>query len=152
METKNTFTRILAIGGTGLVWLPLLAPVLFSAGTLLTRPVWRFDYLMPAELFPVALVGGGLLLWAALRARAYRKLIACGLGAAIALLFGSQVLAVVTGLASGETEPTGWAWACVLAMLAGYALALAVIGVGGVLILRDLYRPARPPAENRQGA
>jgi len=60
---------------------------------------------MPAELFPAALVGGGSLLWAALRVRLCRRLIGWGLGVAIGLLVGGQVLAVVTGLASGETEP-----------------------------------------------
>jgi hypothetical protein len=56
------------------------------------------------------------------------------------------VLAVVTGLASGETEPAGWPWALVLASLAGYALALVAMGVGGALLLRDLFRISRSPA------
>ncbi len=37
--------------------------------------IFRFDYLMPAELFPATLVGGGLLIWAALRAHSRRRLI-----------------------------------------------------------------------------
>jgi peptidoglycan/LPS O-acetylase OafA/YrhL len=95
-----------------------------------------FDYLMPAELFPLALAGGCLLIWAALRARSRR-----GLGIAAGLLVVGQVLAVVTGLASGETEPAGWQWALVLASIAGYSLALVVVGVGGLLLLRDLFKP-----------
>ena len=100
--------------------------------------MFRFDYLMPAELFPAALVGGGLLMWAALRARSRRGIIGWGLGIAVGSLVGGQALAVATGLASGETEPTGWQWALVLASLGVYSLALVVIGVGGVLLLRDL--------------
>ena len=98
---------------------------------------------MPAELFPVALVGGGLLIWAALRARSRRRIIGWGLGVAVGSLVGGQALAVVTGLASGETEPTGWWWALVLTSIVVYALALVVIGVGGVMLLRDLFKP--PP-------
>jgi len=148
MEKKGVFTKILAIVGTALVWFPILAPVLLSVAAFITERVFRFDYLMPAELFPAALVGGGLLLWAALRAHSRRGLIGWGLGIAAGLLVGGQVLAVVTGLASGESEPAGWWWALVLASLAVYSLALVVIGVGGVLLLYDLFELPRSPAES----
>jgi hypothetical protein len=64
------------------------------------------------------------------------------------LLVGGQVLAVVTGLASGETELTGWWWALVLASIVVYSLAVVVVGVGGVLLLRDLFEPSPLPTES----
>lgn len=140
MKKKGWLTKTLAIIGTLLVWLPPLAPVLFAVAGFPERRMFQFDYLMPAELFPVAFLGGGLLLWAALRARARRALIGGGLGVAAGLLVGSQALAVVTGLASGETEPNGWQWVLVLTALGLYALALIVMGVGGALLVRDLFR------------
>ncbi|MCJ7584087.1 MAG: hypothetical protein MUO30_04890 [Anaerolineales bacterium] len=149
MEKKGVFTKILAIIGTVLVWFPILAHVLLSVAASITERVFRFDYLMPAELFPAALVGGGLLIWAALRARSRWGLIGWGLGIAAGLLVGSQALAVVTGLASGESEPAGWWWALVLASLVVYSLTLVVIGVGGVLLLHDLFKLPRSPAESR---
>jgi hypothetical protein len=145
MEKKNIFTKTLAIAGTVLVWIPILAPVLFSATFLIQARMFRLDYLMPAELFPVALTGGCLLLWAALRARSRRGIIGGSLASAVVLPVVGQALAVVTGLASGQTEPTGWPWALVLASLALYVLALVVLGTGGVLLLRDLFKIARPP-------
>ena len=148
MEKKGVLTKILAIVGTVLVWFPILAPVLLSVAVIITERMFRFDYLMPAELFPATLVGGGLLIWAALRARSRRRLIGWGLGIAVGLLVGGQVLAVVTGLASGETEAAGWWWALVLASIVVYSLALVVIGVGGVLLLRDLFKPSRLPTES----
>ena len=148
MEKKGVLTKILAIVGTVLVWFPILAPVLLSVAVIIKERMFRFDYLMPAELFPAALVGGGLLIWAALRVRSRRRLIGWGLGIAVGLLVGGQVLAVVTGLASGETEPAGWWWALVLASLVVYSLALVVIGVGGVLLLSDLFNPPRSPTES----
>jgi len=148
MEKKGVLTKILAIVGTMLVWFPILAPVLLSVAVIIQERMFRFDYLMPAELFPATLVGGGLLIWAALRARSRRRLIGWGLGIAVGLLVGGQVLAVVTGLASGETEPAGWWWALVLASIVIYTLALVVIGVGGVLLLRDLFKPSRLPTES----
>jgi membrane protease YdiL (CAAX protease family) len=142
MENKGVFTKILAVAGTVLVWIPILAPVLFSLSRLLADRRFRFDYLIPAELFPVALFGGVLLLWAALRARRRRKLIGWGLGVAVALLVGSQGFAVVTGLASGETEAVGWMMAVALGGIVAYDLALVLIGVGGIFLLRDLFKPS----------
>jgi len=118
---------------------------MFSAALFIRARMFRFDYLMPAELFPAALAGGCLLLWAALRARSRRGLIGGSLAGAVVLPVAGQALASVTGLASGRTEPTGWPWALVLASLALFVLATVVLGVGGVLLLRDLSKSARPP-------
>jgi hypothetical protein len=97
------------------------------------------DYLMPAEPFPAFIVGGGLRLWAAYRARSRKRLIAWAVGVAVGSLFLSQLLAVVTGLASGATQPTGWPWGLVVAGLAVYVGAVIATGVGGVLLVRDLF-------------
>ena len=78
-------------------------------------------------------------MWAALRAHSRRGLIAWGLAVAVGLLIGGQVLATVTGLASGETEPTGWWWALVVASLVLYTFALVEIGTAGVLLVRDVF-------------
>ncbi len=147
MEKKNVFTKILAVAGAVLVWLPILAPFIFAVGALITRHRFLFDFLMPAELFLVALVGWGLLFWAALRARARRKLLGWSFGLAVAMLLGSQALAVVTGLASGEIEANGWQFVLVLAIFALYCLLLIVTGVGGILLLRDLFKPVQPAGE-----
>jgi hypothetical protein len=138
MDKKRVLTKILAIVGTILVWFTLLAPVLLTIVFFLRSGEFHFDFLMPAELFLVALVGSGLLLWAALRIRRRVKLLLASFCLALLGLFGGQALAVVTGLASGATEPGGWQWVLVLASLGLYILALVVLGVGGVLLLRDL--------------
>lgn len=142
MEKKDVLTKILAIAGTVLVWFPILAPIFFSVAAFMADGVFRFDYLMPAELFLFALAGGGLLIWAALRARIHWKLIGWGLGIAVALLVGSQAFAEATGLASGEIEPVGWPWAIVLTALIVFTLMLIAVGVGGILFLRDLFKSA----------
>ena len=140
MSRKGRLTKALAIVGTVLAWFPILAPVVLSAIVLIARRMFLFDYLMPAELFFLALAGGGLLIWAAVRARAYRALVAGPLAIAVAALVGGQVLAVVTGLASGDTEPAGWPWALVLASLGLLWLALIAVGAGGLLLVRKLFR------------
>jgi hypothetical protein len=148
MGKKDIPTKFLASLGAVMVWFPILFAILISVLGFAAERTFRFDYLMPAEFFPVALLGGGLLVWAALRAHAHRGLIGWGLGLAAGCLVGGQVLAVVTGLASGETEPTGWQWILVLASIGIYSLALVVTGLGGVLLLRDLFRASGPPPRN----
>jgi hypothetical protein len=116
------------------------------------QQTFRLDYLMPAELFPAALLGGALLLWAAIRLRSHRRLIGWGLAFAVSWLVGGQVIAVVSGLASGQAKPVGWIWAIVIASLVIYVLAVLAVAVGGVLLLRDLFKSAvtspRPPDKN----
>ena len=141
----DILTKILATVGTLLAWFPIAATIVLSAIVTIARGVFLLDYLMPAELFPAALAGGGLLLWAALRAHARRGFIGWGLALMVGLLIGGQALAVATGLASGAIEPAGWPWALVIASLVVYTLTLAAIGVAGLLLLRDLFRRnARP--------
>jgi hypothetical protein len=140
MEQRGVLTKVLAFGGTVLVWFPVVAPVLFSIIALATGRGFRFDFLMPAELFPIVLLGGALLVWAAVRARSQRKWIIWALVAALVFLIGGQLLAVVTGLASGEIEPTGIVFGLVIAILAAYDLAVIAIAVGGVLLIRHLTR------------
>jgi hypothetical protein len=144
IKNKNLLTNILAVVGALLIWFPILAPVLFTLAFAFSEREFRFDYLMPAELFPFALAGSVLLLWAALRVRSRQRMIAWGLGVAVVMLFGGQLLAVVTGLASGEMEPAGWWWALVLASIIVYSLSLIEIGVGGALLLGDLFKGQRP--------
>ena len=132
--------RILAVLGMVLVWSPLLATIVTSALGSAEAGSFHFDFLMPAELFPVALTGGGLLFLAALMVHSHRAIIGWGLGAAMVALAGGQALAVFSGLATGEIAPAGWYWNLVIASIALYTLALVVIGVGGVQLALELLR------------
>ena len=49
--------------------------------------------------------------------------------------------AVVTGLADGSTKIGGWQWILVLGALILYALAVIEVGIGGILLLRDVFKP-----------
>jgi len=139
MGKNNKLAKVLAVIGTFLVWLPILAPVLFSVLFFARAGFFRIDYLMPAELFLSTLVGAGLLLWAARLADLKWKLIGWGLGAAVLLLIASQGLAVVTGLASGAIEPQGVWWIVVLALLAAFLIADVLIVAGSIILLRQLF-------------
>jgi len=140
MANRGRGTHVLAVLGTVLAWLPLAATVLISLAGSLARGVFLFDYLMPAEFFPVAVVGGGLLVWAAVRARVRLRWIAGSLALAVALLAAVQGLAWAIGLASGAAEPAGWRLAAVLAVYAAFVAAYLALATNGTLLLRDLRR------------
>ena len=143
MGNKGVLTKVLAVAGTVLVWFPILAPILFSTILFIQRQIFRFDYLMPAELGLFAFGGGIILLIAAFLARSQVKFIGWGLGIAFIAVVGGQLIAVVTGLADGSTEPGGWQWALVLGSLAIYILAVIGVGVGGILLLRDVFKSTK---------
>ena len=142
MQTKDGLTRIMAIAGTLLCGLPLLTPVIFSLIRLIAMRRFTFDYLLPMEFFPLVLAGGGLLVWAAYRGHTRLKLVGWSYAVAIAMLFGSQALAVATGLASGETEAAGLPWLLLLAAMGTYILAVLALTIGGVQLIKDLFKPA----------
>jgi hypothetical protein len=142
MKNQDALTKSLAVVGTVLVWIPILAPILFSFAFVITENVWRFDYLMPAELFLLALIGGSLLIWATIRAHSHQRLVGWALATAVFLLAGGQALAELTGLASGAAEAAGWRLGLVLASLVGYSLALVALGIGGLLLLLKLFKKA----------
>ncbi|HNT54192.1 MAG TPA: hypothetical protein PKG95_05730 [Anaerolineaceae bacterium] len=140
MEKKNTFTKILAIAGTVLVWLPILFMVVTCIVGSIQRSKFLCDYLLPAELMGVVFIGAALLIWAAIRARTRLKLIGWSLGVGLALLGSGLLTTQLTGLASGRIENEGLPFLAVAAMLIGYDLAVIALGISGILLIKALYR------------
>lgn len=143
VEKKNWLTKTLAILGTVLVTFPVIAPIVFAIYRLISVGDFLLDYLMPAELGLLVLIGAGLLIWAAIRSRVYLKWICWSLGLALVLVFGSQALAGITGLASGRTDAIGWQYWVVLGGIIGYDLSVIALSVGGILLCRHLFRKVR---------
>ena len=131
MEKKKTLSKILTVAGTVLVWLPLLAPFIFGFVSLSMDGIYRYDFLMPAELGIMVFVGGALLLWAANRTLLRRKIIGWGLAAA------AVSMAVLFAL--GDVETTGWEFVVAIGLLVTYSLGILVMGIGGVLLWRELF-------------
>ena len=144
---KDSFTKGLAIAGTILIWLPIVLPIFFSGIFLVERGLFRFDYLMPAEFFFFALGGGGLLIWAAVRAKSKQLMIGWSISFAVLTLVSMQALAVVSGLASGRTEPHGFWLIIVMMLLVLYILSLILCGIAAILLLRDLFKRPEEPEE-----
>jgi hypothetical protein len=140
VEKNNRLTRGLALCGTALIWFPLIAPILLGLVALFgEQRRFLLDFLMPAELFTLSVFGFGLLLWAAFRAHTHQKLIGWGFVAALALLMLSQAIAVLTGLASGETEATTQMITLVMIPYVLYIVSMVASSFGGAWLTYDLY-------------
>lgn len=142
MKNKDTFTRILAFAGLLLVWFPLLTPFILTIVFYISRHQIRFDYLIPAELFPVGFLGGVLLIWATRRAQFRQGLIGWGVGIAVGSLVLGLAISELTGLASGEMEPAGFWFVVLIASLVLFSVAMLAAGIGGILLLKFLFKPS----------
>jgi hypothetical protein len=148
MSKRDTLSKVLAVVGSVLVWLPVAAPIVFAFVALFRGAGFfrHLDFLMPGELFPVVLAGAALLIWAAFRMRSYRKLIIWILAIAIAALLGSQGLAVATGLASGARAAEGLWFVLVIGIFILFDLAVIALGVVGILLARRAFEKPAPKA------
>ncbi len=133
----------LARFGTVLTWLPIVFAVAISVAGSVATGVVRFDVLAPAELFPIFVAGGALIVAAAFRSGRRRVAAATSVAAGWAFLIGSQAVAVMTGLADGSRDPTGWPWLVAAGAVVAYGLAVIVAGVVGWALARDLAAEAR---------
>lgn len=138
MKNKLVICKILTFIGLILVWVPIIFPIIFSIIRLIQSGRFRFDFLMPAEMFPIVFLGAVLLLWVSKITKYYTKQIGLGLILAIVFLVGGQGLAVITGLASGAIEPKGWTFVLVIITIALYDLMVIGIGVVGLYLLKKV--------------
>lgn len=139
MKSSNLLTKILAISGTILVGLPVIAPIVFSLIRLVQSGCFMFDYLMPAELGLLVLGGVALLIWAAIRAHSRVRLILWAAGAAVLTVVGGQLLAVATGLADGSTPQSSPWMVAVLSLIVAYDLLVLLLLIAGCLLCRDVF-------------
>jgi hypothetical protein len=131
MEKKDTLSKVLTVAGTVLVWFPILAPVILGFFPLVSDGIYRFDYLMPAELGVLVFVGGASLIWGSLRSGSRRRVIFWG--------FGLSAISAAVLMALGDVVPGSLEWALAIGLLATYTLGILVMGVGGILLWRDLF-------------
>jgi hypothetical protein len=134
---NNLLTKLLAVAGVILIGIPVIAPLVFAIISLTSGNGFRLDYMMPAELFIMVLIGAGLLIWASIRAKELIKPIAWTLGISVVLLIACQVIAQISGLADGRIEASGPYFIIVMSMLILFDLGVVALTVlGGMLISR----------------
>ena len=118
--------------GTVLLWIPIALTIVTSIVGSIFAGKLLMDYLMPAELFFLVLAGWILLIIGSILSRRWKISVVVTGAAALALLFGAQMIAVVSGLASGDIPAEGMIWYLVLGMLILYDLLVIVLGILGI--------------------
>jgi hypothetical protein len=139
MGKHDTLAKILAIIGTILVALPLVAPLAFSLRFMGRPGGYHLDYLMPFEAYPVTLVGVVLLLWASFRAHARREAVGIAVGVMLGALALGAIAVRVTGIDQSVEQLETWKY--ILPSSLGGVSLLAQIGliVVGCMLVRDLF-------------
>lgn len=140
MTRNGPLVKALAICGTLLAAFPILAMLATGVVGSIARGRLLVDYLIPAELLPVVLAGGALLVAAAWIAHRRRATITGTLGGGLAVLAVGLVLAQVSGLADGTMAAEGPVFVTVLATVLLYAASVAALAVEGALLVRDLFK------------
>lgn len=140
MKKNILAAKITAIAGSVL----LLLPIVFMLGTSVLGSIMRgsflMDFLLPAELGLVVLFGALLLLAGAILARRQIVVVAVTFGLMIFTLVGSQLLAVVSGLANGDMEPAGPLFLTVIGAMILYDIFTLLLGIIGMRLSISLFR------------
>lgn len=140
---RLTWARVLSVAGVVLVGIPLAIPLATSVAALIARAGFHLDVLAVGEFVVVAAVGGVLVFAAALILRARRMLAGVLLAAMLLSFLGVDLLALLTGLATGEAEAGGWRLIVVLGCYALYVVSVVGLFVAGILVCRDAFRRRR---------
>jgi hypothetical protein len=143
---KARYSFFVIISGEVLAGFPILAALVFSAIGSVASKRFLLDWFMPADLFMMALPGGGLLLLGAFLIKRRRAVIGATLGACVASLGGGQVYAMASGIAEGIVQPGKVAEFLLLGSVALYTIFLATLVVLGAFLIGDGLRAMRTEA------
>lgn len=133
VHKRQGLTRGLALAGTALVWFPPALMAVLTARGVPGEVGWLPSFAVGAmDVFPVLVLGGGLLLGAALLARSHRRLLGWCLAAPIASIAYGVVW-------SQELPSSGWPLAITTGLIVVYWLGLLLAGVSGMSLVRALF-------------
>lgn len=142
MDKQMTVIKILAICGTLLTWFPILITPILSA---LLTGLTKFDYLLPAELFIISLIGILMLIGAAFWLRIDPRppiTIAC---VAFGVLIFGQIVAAFSEHVVGIITSGSFISNFIMVTVIIYILAVIVLGVMGIMLTINLFRDDDKP-------
>lgn len=136
MQKRQGFTKGLATVGTVLLWLPVILVVVLTVGGVPKEVGWLPFFAVGAmDMFPVVVLGGGLVLWAAIRVRSHRRVLGWSLTAPV----GS----IVCGVVWSQPVPTGGSLLVITTgLIVVYWLGLLIAGASGISLVRSLFSRA----------
>jgi hypothetical protein len=127
---RRLAVALLATIGAALCAGPLVLPLAAALASLATSGDFRLDWLMPAELFPLGLAGGVLVVLAAGLARRLRAAAAAGAAAFVAGIGGVMLVSIIFGWAEDS-----WTAVAIIGLLGLHSLASAWLAACGLRLL-----------------
>jgi len=140
MKNKSLISKIIAITGTILVWIPIIAPVLLTIIFLIIKGRFAFDFLMPMELIFLVIIGAILLIISSIIMKFKWKIIGISLGTIISIFILGQFIAEITGIASGETEMTTTLYFIMITFVIIYIISLIILGISGIKLVKKFLK------------
>ena len=134
----------LALVLTIVSFLPLAIPVFFTVVELISSGRLLYDFLMPAELFLLTVIGGGGIVVLGVAGKISIKRLVVYLALDVASVGGAQVWAVLSGLAHGDTELTGVHVFAITIFAILFHLFALLVGLECVRICRSLRGAPKP--------
>lgn len=140
MKNKILISKIISIIGTTLVWIPIIAPIFFTLILLFTRKILVFDFLMPMELFFLIIIGAILLIVSSIIMKYNWKIIGISFIVIISMFIIPQVIAVLTGVASGAAKMTTMMYIILLTFVLIYITFLVILGISAISLTKKLFK------------
>jgi len=137
-KPSQMFMKNIIYIGSVIVWMPIFLTLFTSLIGSLNLKYFIIDYLMPAELFPAALIGSIIISYVSAVSKLYLKSSVINFIILILSFFGINFAAVITGLASGDYPPEGYRFVIVIFLLIIYILSVISEGVLSILIILKL--------------
>lgn len=138
MAKHSVLARVLAVIGVVLLLAPILLPVAFSLRSVGRPGGYMIDYLMPFEVYPVAVVGLILVLAASLVAQLRRGRVGTCIGVMLGGVVLGGVAAQLTGIANSVETLEAWRYGLVFGFGALSLIGQVALAVVGVQLVRDL--------------
>lgn len=137
-KPSQMFMKNIIYIGSVIVWMPIFLTLFTSLIGSLNLKYFIIDYLMPAELFPAALIGSIIISYVSAVSKLYLKSSVINFIILILSFSGINFAAVITGLASGDYPPEGYRFVIVIFLLIIYILSVISEGVLSILIILKL--------------
>ncbi len=139
MAYQKALFKIFGIGGTVAVWSPTALMLITSVIGSISSGTFQMDFLLPAELFLIELVGMLLLVFASWKEGHYFKpLLGCSVGS-IACLATIVIFAEATGMANGTVPPLTWMLVFIYVFTALMSLGFIAVGFFGLKFSLQLF-------------
>lgn len=139
MKIKTFLIKIFVVLGMISVFFPIFFSLLTGIIGTIRDKAFRFDFLIPLELFIFIILGGVLLTYVAYKQRKRFGLTLTELISAVVTLALSQLIAVVSGLAADKSGKPAYIWAIIAILIISYWVCCIGLIISGIRLAREIF-------------